>query len=39
MSEIELLLQKANRSFESSEETLASGHFDFAMSRAYYGCF
>ncbi len=39
MNEIELLLQKAGRSFEVSEEILVGGHYDFAMSRAYYGCF
>lgn len=39
MSEIELLLQKAGRSFDAAEELLEKGHSDFAISRAYYGCF
>lgn len=39
MNETEQLLQKAGRSFEASEEILSKGHTDFAVSRAYYGCF
>ncbi len=39
MSEIQALLQKADRSFEAAELILKSGSPDFAASRAYYGCF
>lgn len=33
------LLAKARRSFEAAEGLLENGHADFAVSRAYYGCF
>jgi len=39
LNEIELLLDKAERSLEVAEAILAQGHADFATSRAYYGCF
>ena len=39
MNEIESLLDKARRSFDVAETTLEQGHADFAISRAYYGCF
>lgn len=39
MNEIDLLLRKASRSFDEAGEILERGHPDFAMSRAYYGCF
>jgi uncharacterized protein (UPF0332 family) len=39
MSGTENLLAKAGRSFEAARELLRSGHADFAVSRAYYGCF
>ena len=39
MNEIEPLLEKARRSFDVAEATLEQGHADFAISRAYYGCF
>jgi uncharacterized protein (UPF0332 family) len=38
VNEIELLLEKAGRSFDAAEATLEQGHADFAVSRAYYGC-
>jgi uncharacterized protein (UPF0332 family) len=39
VNEIEPLLEKARRSFDVAEATLEQGHADFAISRAYYGCF
>jgi uncharacterized protein (UPF0332 family) len=39
VNEIESLLDKAKRSFDVAEATLEQGHADFAISRAYYGCF
>lgn len=39
MNEVEPLLDKARRSFDVAETTLEGGHADFAISRAYYGCF
>lgn len=39
MSDIQALLEKAARSFETAEVILKSGAPDFAASRAYYGCF
>ena len=39
MNEVEPLLEKARRSFDVAETTLEQGHADFAISRAYYGCF
>jgi uncharacterized protein (UPF0332 family) len=30
---------ESRRSFEAAEEILSKGHTDFAVSRAYYGCF
>lgn len=39
MSEIEALLEKAERSFSSAERLLENGDADFAASRAYYGYF
>lgn len=39
MNEIEPLLEKARRAFDAAEATLEQGHADFAISRAYYGCF
>ncbi len=39
MNEIDSLLEKAKRSFDVAESTLVQGHADFAVSRAYYGCF
>jgi uncharacterized protein (UPF0332 family) len=39
LNEIEPLLDKARRSFEVAEAILEQGHADFAISRAYYGCF
>lgn len=39
MNEIEPLLEKARRAFDVAEATLEQGHADFAISRAYYGCF
>lgn len=36
---LENLLVKAQRSFEAAESLLEDGHADFAVSRAYYGCF
>lgn len=39
MNEIELLLEKARRSLDVAQATLEQGHPDFAISRAYYGCF
>ncbi len=39
MSEAERMLQKAARSFDAAEEILEAGHPDFAVARAYYGCF
>jgi len=39
LNEIEPLLEKARRSFDVAEVTLEQGHADFAISRAYYGCF
>lgn len=39
MSEVELFLRKARRSFRAADSLLESGDTDFAASRAYYGCF
>ena len=39
MSEADRLLRKAARSFDVAEEILEAGHPDFAVARAYYGCF
>jgi len=39
LNEIELLLEKARRSLDVAQATLEQGHPDFAISRAYYGCF
>ena len=39
MNEIEPLLDKARRALDVAETTLEQGHADFAISRAYYGCF
>jgi uncharacterized protein (UPF0332 family) len=39
VSDIQALLEKAARSFETAEVILKSGAPDFAASRAYYGCF
>jgi uncharacterized protein (UPF0332 family) len=39
LNEIEPLLDKARRSFDVAESTLEQGHADFAIARAYYGCF
>jgi uncharacterized protein (UPF0332 family) len=39
LNEIESFLEKAGRSFDVAEATLEQGHADFAISRAYYGCF
>jgi uncharacterized protein (UPF0332 family) len=39
VSEAELLLQKAARAFDAAEEIHEAGHPDFAVARAYYGCF
>lgn len=39
MSEIEALLEKAERSFAAAEQILRGGDADFAASRAYYGYF
>ena len=39
MNEIESLLEKANRSLDVAAAILEQGHEDFAISRAYYGCF
>jgi uncharacterized protein (UPF0332 family) len=39
VNEIISLLEKAKRSFDVAEATLEQGHADFAISRAYYGCF
>jgi uncharacterized protein (UPF0332 family) len=39
VSEIEALLEKAERSFAAAEQMLGWGDADFAASRAYYGYF
>lgn len=39
MTDIQGLLEKAARSFETAEIIVQSGAPDFASSRAYYGCF
>ena len=39
MTEADLFLEKAGRSFSAAERLLADGDLDFAASRAYYGCF
>jgi len=39
LNEIEPLLDKARRALDVAETTLEQGHADFAISRAYYGCF
>ena len=39
MSDPDLLLDKAERSFRAAELLLAEGDADFAVSRSYYGCF
>lgn len=39
MNEIGPLLEKARRARDAAEATLEQGHADFAISRAYYGCF
>lgn len=39
MNEAERILHKAERSFDAAEEILEAGHPDFAVARAYYGCF
>ncbi len=39
MNDLQALLEKAARSFETAEVILKSGAPDFAASRAYYGCF
>jgi uncharacterized protein (UPF0332 family) len=39
LNEVQALLEKAKRSFDVAEATLEQGHADFAISRAYYGCF
>jgi uncharacterized protein (UPF0332 family) len=39
VSDIQALLEKADRSFATAEVILESGAPDFAASRAYYGCF
>ena len=39
MNEIQTLLEKAKRSLDVAEAILEQGHPDFAISRAYYGCF
>ena len=39
MNDIQGLLEKAARSFETAEIIVRSGAPDFASSRAYYGCF
>jgi uncharacterized protein (UPF0332 family) len=39
VSEIQALLEKADRAFEAAETLLQRGDADFAASRAYYGCF
>jgi uncharacterized protein (UPF0332 family) len=39
MSESELFLQKAERSFGAAELMIAEGNLDFAASRAYYSYF
>ncbi len=39
MSEIELLFDKAARSFRAAERMLEAGDVDFAASRSYYGSF
>jgi uncharacterized protein (UPF0332 family) len=33
------LLEKAQRAFDAAEALLVRGDIDFAVSRAYYGCF
>lgn len=39
MSPANPLLEKAQRSFDAAEALLERGDTDFAVSRAYYGCF
>jgi uncharacterized protein (UPF0332 family) len=39
VNDIQALLEKAARSFETAEIIVQSGAPDFAASRAYYGCF
>lgn len=39
MRDIQALLEKADRSFDTAEAILKLGSPDFAASRAYYGCF
>lgn len=39
MSDIDLLLEKAGRSFGAAELLLDAGNADFAASRSYYGSF
>jgi uncharacterized protein (UPF0332 family) len=39
VSDIQALLEKAAKSFETAEVILKSGAPEFAASRAYYGCF
>jgi uncharacterized protein (UPF0332 family) len=39
VSESAPLLDKAERSLLAAEQLVAAGHFDFAVSRAYYACF
>lgn len=39
MSDVLAYLEKAARSFDAAGILLANGDFDFAASRAYYGCF
>jgi uncharacterized protein (UPF0332 family) len=39
MNEASLLLTKAERAFKAADLLLQAGDADFAVSRAYYGCF
>jgi uncharacterized protein (UPF0332 family) len=39
MNEIEALLEKAGRPFDTAQKILEHGDSDFAISRAYYGYF
>lgn len=39
MRELDALLAKAKRSLDAAELLLEAGNADFAVSRAYYGCF
>lgn len=39
MTEVQAYLDKAGRSFQAAQILAESGSYDFAASRAFYGCF